>query len=220
MASTTEATKLTKYGVVLYPGFQALDVFGPLDALNVLADKIQDISLSILAESLDPVSTARPGEPHRFAQSVVPTHTFATAPGDLEVLLIPGGIGARDESIVAPVVAFIKDIYPKLKYVVTICTGSGVAAKAGILDGRRATTNKKAFNVVKEWRSEVQWVKKARWVVDGNIWTGAGVSAGIDTTFAFIGEMYGESIAQEIADHLEYERHTDSSWDPYADLYP
>ena len=59
----------------------------------------------------------------------------------------------------------------------------------------------------------------ARWVVDGNIWTSSGVSAGIDCMLAFISEVYGEDVAKGIADGMEYERHTDPTWDPFADLY-
>lgn len=60
---------------------------------------------------------------------------------------------------------------------------------------------------------------KARWVVDGNVWTSSGVSAGIDATLAFIEEVYGGEEAASIADLMEYERHTDPSWDPFAEKF-
>lgn len=66
---------------------------------------------------------------------------------------------------------------------------------------------------------EVEWVPRARWVTDGNIWTSSGVSAGIDVTLAWIGSVFGEKKARRIADGLEYTRHEDSSWDPFAELY-
>ncbi|KAF2205940.1 DJ-1/PfpI protein [Delitschia confertaspora ATCC 74209] len=205
------------YGVLLFPGFQSLDVFGPLDALNILSGQTP-LSLSILARTLDPVSTAHIYQVN-FSQSIVPTHTFSNPPTDLEVLLIPGGFGTRDEKETEPVVEFIKSVYPRLRYVLTVCTGSAILARTGVLDGRRATSNKKAFSWAKSQGPNVNWVAKARWVVDGNIWTSSGITAGMDLIYAFIGEMYGEKVAEEIANGSEYERHTDPDEDPFAELF-
>lgn len=122
------------------------------------------------------------------------------------------------EPTIAGAVEFIKKVYPSLKYLITVCNGSVLAALAGVLDGKRATTNKQLWKLNTEARKEVNWVARARWVVDGNIWTSSGVSAGIDVTFAFIGAVYGAEVADEVATMLEYERHTDPSWDPFAEL--
>lgn len=78
----------------------------------------------------------------------MPTHTFAEPPSDLEVLLIPGGTGARKEENIDDVVRFLRGYYPKLRYCLTVCTGSAILAKSGVLDGRRATSNKRAFSWV------------------------------------------------------------------------
>lgn len=209
------------YGVVIYPGIQALDVFGPLDALNSLSTHYP-LQLAIIAEKLQPVSTKPPGDlgnsVSNFSQSIVPTHIFDTAPA-IDVLIVPGGIGNRDAKNVEAAIAYIQKTYPTLQYLITVCTGSGMVAQAGILDGRRATTNKLAWARTTQLRPQVHWVPHARWVVDGNIWTSSGVSAGIDLIFAFMGEVYGEQVATKIANHLEYERHMDSTWDPFANLY-
>jgi len=208
------------FGIIVFPGFQALDAFGPLDALNTLAvDHLPPLNLFIIAETLDPVSTKPPNAPNsNFGQSVVPTHTFDTAP-QLDVLLIPGGKGTRDPEIIKAAIAFVAKVYPSLRYLITVCTGAGIAACAGVLDGRRATTNKRAWAWTVSLRTQVRWVARARWVVDGYIWTSAGISAGLDVIFAFIAEVYGEGEAERIADILEYERHTDPNWDPYAEKY-
>jgi len=197
-----------------------LDAFGPLDALNSLAIK-KPISLYIFSHSLDPVSTkttVRPSNFPEFSESIVPTHTFDTAPEDVEVLLVPGGYGTSEPTINGAV-EYVKRVYPSLKYLITVCTGAAVPALAGILDGKRATTNKSVFKETAGLRKEVNWVAKARWVNDGNIWTAAGVSAGLDVIFAWIGEVYGEETAKYIADGLEYDRHTDANWDPFSELY-
>ncbi|KAF7162610.1 hypothetical protein CNMCM5623_007835 [Aspergillus felis] len=173
----------TSFGLALYPGFEVLDVFGPLEALNTFSrpefrSQYANFSLSVLSTSLDPVS-AMPA--NRFNQSVVPTHTFADAPR-LDVLLVPGGLGSDKQEKTQPVVDFIREQYPNLQYLITVCTGADLAARAGVLDGKRATTNKAAWKEItqKPTSSKTYWVANARWVVDGNIWTTSGVSAGID----------------------------------------
>ena len=146
MTMATQPTP-TRIGVLLFPGFQLLDICGPLDVLNLLANT-QTLSLSILAQTLDPVPTGhalQENQHSHFSQSIVPTHTFATAPPDLEVLIIPGGFGARKEENVEGLVEFLRGYYGRLRWCLTVCTGSAILAKSGVLDGRRATSNKKAF---------------------------------------------------------------------------
>ncbi|KAJ5662497.1 class I glutamine amidotransferase-like protein [Penicillium maclennaniae] len=207
-----------RIGILLYPGFQALDAFGPLDCINMLSST-NPVILSLLSHTLDPVSTKHPEDPRTTGQEVVPTHTY-DAPPSLDVLLIPGGRGSRGSGpIVLAAIKCIKDTYPSLKYLITVCTGSGLAARAGVLDGRRATTNKSAWNDMVALGPEVEWIPRARWVTDGNIWTSSGVSAGIDITLAWIESVFGEEKAKMIADEIEYTRHEDPNYDPFAKLY-
>ncbi|KAI0405949.1 class I glutamine amidotransferase-like protein [Xylaria palmicola] len=204
----------TKFGVVVFPGFQALDVFGPVDVLNNMS-RTTDLEFVMLAASLDPVNTRVEGR-GQIGQSVVPTHTFDDCPNDLEVLLVPGGFGSRDPAITAPVADFVKRVYPKLRFLLTVCTGSAIVAQSGVLDGRRATSNKKSWGWATAQGPAVCWVRRARWVMDGNIWTSSGVSAGIDLMFAFIADQYGEETSKRLADTAEYVRNLDSTADPFA----
>ncbi|KAL1604906.1 hypothetical protein SLS60_004447 [Paraconiothyrium brasiliense] len=217
--------------IILFPGFQLLDITGPLDVLNILS-RSTPLRLSILASTLDPVSTSLPLQtpylttltpstpPNSdFGQAIVPTHTFDNAPNDIEVLIIPGGFGSRAEENVEPIVKFVQGYYPKLTYLLTVCTGSAILAKSGVLNNRRATSNKKAFTWVKQQNEKVDWVAKARWVVDGNIWTSSGVAAGIDMIYAWVGGVWGEEVAEELADSSEYERNRDSAGDRFAERW-
>jgi transcriptional regulator GlxA family with amidase domain len=214
-----EKNEPLRIGVILFPGFQALDVFGPLDALNILSRSQNLITLALLSSTLEPVTTKPTGLPNAIGQFILPTHTFASAP-PLDVLLVPGGQGTRNATpAVEEVIAYIRDVYPQLKFLLTVCTGAGLAARAGVLDGKRATTNKHAWATVTPLGPNVQWLPQARWVVDGNVWTSSGVSAGIDLTLAWIATLFGEDVAQGIADGMEYERHKDPNWDPFAALY-
>lgn len=209
------------FGYILFPAFQALDVFGPIDALNLLSWN-NNITLSLLAKTLDPVSTLVK-DPNfnrvnsTLGQSVLPTHTFENAP-PLDVLLVPGGVGTRASDLEAEI-DFIRTAYPSLQYLITVCTGAGLAARAGVLDGKNATTNKHAWADTTALGPSVHWISHARWVVDGNIWTSSGVSAGIDALFGWIAAVYGEPTAAGVANGMEYERHLNASWDPFADLY-
>ncbi|KNG46446.1 fad dependent oxidoreductase [Stemphylium lycopersici] len=215
----------SKIGVVLFPGFQLLDFAGPMDAFNILSYD-HPLTLYTIASTLDPVSTHNFLQKERgsqISQTLVPTHTFDTAPDDLEVLLIPGGLGARSKEQMKPVVEYLEKLdmsgEGKLRWVLTVCTGSEILARTGVLDGRRATTNKKAFNDVKATHPRVEWVPKARWVVDGNFWTSSGISAGMDLAFAWIAHVFGEEKAQYVADRSEYERNVEAGNDRYAERW-
>lgn len=180
------------------------------------------INLSIIAETLDPVSTkartlAMNSTGSDFGESVVPTHSFATAP-PLDVLIVPGGSGTRAPDL-NNTRTFIKNTYPSLQYLLTICTGSALVAPTGILDGRNATSNKAAWAWATSQGPNVNWVPKARWTTDGNIWTSSGVAAGIDATYAFVEAVYGAAAVDFIVSRVEYERHLDPHWDPWADYY-
>ncbi|KAF2253682.1 class I glutamine amidotransferase-like protein [Trematosphaeria pertusa] len=222
--------KPQSFGVVLYPGFQLTDVCGPIDVLNTLSTHNPSITLSLVAETATPISTspkqwpANMGmEPFQTSQSLCATHTFATAP-QFDVLLIPGGMGCFDpankgqpnRAVLDPIVAFVKKQYPGLMYLLTVCTGSGIVSQTGLLDGKKATTFKGAWGVIPKWRPQVEWVPRARWTVDGRIWTSSGVSSGTDLMFAFVKEIFGEGIASDIAKWMEYNRHEDAAEDPFG----
>jgi transcriptional regulator GlxA family with amidase domain len=211
------------YGMLLFPTFQALDVFGPLDIIqSITLNGIGKINLSFISNTLSPVST-KPRSPTMnttgsdYGYSILPTHTFDNAP-PLDVLIVPGGMGTRAPDLDAHR-AFIKRTYPTLKYLITVCTGSALVASTGILDGKNATSNKASWKWVVSQGPNVNWVPRARWTVDGNIWTSSGVAAGIDVTFAYVEELYGKDVADTIMWGMEYERHLDAHRDPFGDYW-
>ncbi|KAL6711534.1 hypothetical protein ACN47E_004468 [Coniothyrium glycines] len=219
----------SKIGVVIFPGFQLLDYAGPLDAFNILSG-FHTLTLHTIAASLEPVATQnhiQAKTSNAFSQSIQPTHSFATADRNYDMLLLPGGLGSRDPAnadALRAQVEWLKSLELEkeggaVKWVLTVCTGSEILARTGVLDGRRATTNKRAFKEVKAARPQVNWVAKARWVVDGNIWTSSGISAGMDLAFAWIAEIFGEETAQLVADRSEYERNVDPGNDRYAERW-
>lgn len=134
----------------------------------------------------------------------MPTHTFDTALFPLDLLIIPGGVGVRAPyPYLNTTVDFIAKAYPHTKYILSVCTGSLLTARTGILDGKRSTTNKRAWNTVIPNGPLVKWIALARWVIDGNIWSSSGVSAGTDATLAWIAHVYGNASAQNVANGME-----------------
>lgn len=175
----------------------------------------QDINLSIIAATLDPVSTVHKGK-HSAGQSVVPTHTFADAP-PLDVLIIPGGWGGFNTT--PELQQWVRDTVPKLGTLITVCNGAALAAQTGVLDGKSATTNKMLWKECVAYGPKVNWVAKARWVRDGNVWTSSGVSAGIDATLAWVAVEFGEAMATNIANDMEFTRAASSSHDPFSVIH-
>lgn len=134
------------------------------------------------------------------------------------------GLGTRTDAYIAPVEAYIKQVYPNLRYLLTVCTGSALLARTGLLDGRRATTNKRSWAWATSQGPNVTWIPRARWVVDEPagkvpIWSSSGVSAGIDLALAFAAKWYGADVATNTANSLEYEHHADDKFDPFSKIW-
>lgn len=192
--------------VFIFPQIQTLDLFGPIEMLGGLRDKIQ---ITLVAETSDPVVT-------RHGQRVVPDKTIEDGTA-YDLLLIPGGDSAIEAGRRSAATQWIKDTSSQAELVMTVCTGSILLAMTGMLDGRKATTNKQDFEDTIPLGPSVQWVKQARWVQDGKFFTSSGVSAGMDMSLAAIAHLFGSDDADWIADGTEYDWHRDANWDPFAE---
>ena len=197
-----------RVGALYFDGFELLDIFGPLEMFGVLGDHFEIVN----------VGETRPHLASNQGPKVVIDTTFKDC-GQLDLLLVPGGIGTRKEIGNPRLIGFIRDQYPKLEILASICTGAGLLARTGLLDGRRATSNKMVFDWAVQQGPEVDWIAEARWVEDGNIFTASGVAAGIDMALAVIARLLGDSLATKVAQGTEYDWHRDSSWDPFAKLH-
>ncbi|KAI1116972.1 class I glutamine amidotransferase-like protein [Nemania sp. NC0429] len=226
------ATTPIRLGVIIYPMMTALDVFGPLNALNVHSVQYP-MTLSLLSTDMNPVSIDRAiingvatgmlvnsSSPY-FTEYVNPTHTFANAP-ELDVLLVPGGPGTRNLNATQPHVDWLREhaTLDKLDYLMTVCTGASLMARTGNMAGKNATTNKAAFNWVKsvDGADKVNWIAKARWVVDGNLWSSSGVSAGTDMMLSWIEHVAGHNESERIRINMEWNPLNQTD-DPFAALY-
>jgi putative intracellular protease/amidase len=192
-------------GIVLFDGFEILDVFGPAEMFGMYPETFE---IRLVAEQGGEVASAQ------GPRSVV-DHSFSD---DIryDVLLVPGGRGTRREINNQMMLDWLIDRSATARYVTSVCTGSAVLAKAGILDGIRATSNKMSFEWVMSQGPNVKWVHEARWVEDGIFFTSSGVSAGMDMTLAFIDGILGREAAVKAAFRAEYDWHMDPAWDPFA----
>ena len=192
-------------GAVLFEGFELLDFYGPLEMLGLLENEAK---ITLVAEKAGPVKSA--AGPSGVADATL------TGSNGFDVLLIPGGIGTRTQMANAPFLTELKRLAEASRIVATVCTGSLLLARTGLLDGRKATTNKRVFQLVKTNAPKVNWIAKARWVEDGKFFTSSGVSAGMDMALAVIAKLCGREKSLEIAKRAEYEWHEDSFWDQFA----
>lgn len=200
------AGKLT-LGMIVFDGFELLDAFGPLEMFGLLSSKFDIV---MVAERTGRVkSSAGP--------AVAVDHTFGDVPR-LDIVMIPGGVGTRREVNNAPFIAAVKSLAESTPHVASICTGSAVLAKAGLLDGFKATTNKLAFKWATSQGESVHWVRQARWVEDGKYFTSSGVSAGTDMALGLIAKLHGRDTALQVANWAEYHWNDNPGDDPFAKL--
>lgn len=179
--------------MLLYPQFTALDLVGPHYFFACMFGA--KVHLVTTEKDLSPVMSD-------LGLAISPTMTMADAPKDLDVLFIPGGtqgtlsIMGREDTI-----GWVQDRASRAKHVTSVCTGSMVLAKAGLLTGRRATSHW----VTRETLADFGAIPvNERVVKDGNILTGAGVSSGLDFALALVEMLRGKAYAQGLMLQAEY----------------
>ena len=195
-------------GALIYPGFELLDVFGPMEMFGWLDE---DYELFLVAEHRGAIKSS-----HKLSAVA---EIAISERAEFDILFIPGGIGPSTKVETAALLPWIEKSAARAEFVLTVCTGSALLAKTGFLDGRHATTNKLLYSWATSHGPNVNWEPNARWVEDGNVFTSSGVSAGMDMTLSAIATMHGKERAEQVAVWCEYDWHKDASWDPFAKIY-
>jgi transcriptional regulator GlxA family with amidase domain len=190
---------------VLYEGFELLDLYGPLEMFGSVGEP--ELKIVTVAAQAGPVRSAQ-------GPSTVAEFSFEDCP-PVDLILVPGGIGTVPALTEPGIAAFLTERAPGAEVTMSVCTGSAILAKVGLLDGLQATSNKQFFDFARMQSDKVKWIEEARWVEDGSIATSSGVSAGTDMALAIIARLYGEQRAEDIAALTEYERQTDPTRDPF-----
>ena len=202
--ATAAATKRA-VEVLVFEGFEILDVMGPIELFGMFPE-VFDVQL--VAEGSGPIASTQ-------GPRVCVDRELSDTAND-GIVLVPGGRGTRREVGNAALLEWISRAANTAEYLTSVCTGSALLAKAGVLDGKRATSNKLSLDWVISQGPSVTWVKEARWVRDGKFVTSSGVSAGMDMTLDIIASILGEEAADEAALRAEYTWHRDANIDPFA----
>ncbi|KAI8870730.1 putative secreted protein [Ramicandelaber brevisporus] len=187
---------------------EILDLFGPLELFSL----VPGCSIKLVSIDGKPIRT-------KAAIETVVDYSFDNAPTNPDIFLVPGGLGTRTIVHESVYTDFIKRIGDGAGVVLSVCTGAALLAQAGLLDGRRATTNKRSFAFPMKFGKDIDWVYRARWVEDGKFVTSSGVSAGIDAAAQVIEKVWGPEIARQSVNAAEYDWHTDSNWDIFGQHY-
>jgi len=189
--------------ILLFNDFETLDIFGPIEILG----QVKDYNLNYYSQN-GGIITSR-----QKTQIITDDIDSADQKG---TLVIPGGMGTRELVNDELFLKMLHDVAQEASFCLSICTGSALLGKANVLDGKSATSNKQAFEWVKSVNDNVDWIQKARWVVDGKYYTSSGVSAGIDMTLGFVSDRFGIKKANEIAKHIEYVWNSDRKKDIFS----
>lgn len=179
-------------GLLLFPNLTQLDLTGPYEVFT----KFPNADVHLLWKTVDPV-TAGGG------MQLLPTTTFAECP-QLDLVCVPGGAGMNALLNDEETLNFVRRQASGARYVTSVCTGSLVLGAAGLLKGRRATTHWMSLPMLAAFGCEPV---AERVVVDGNVITGGGVTAGIDFALTVAGEWFGAETARRIQLGIEYDPH-------------
>jgi transcriptional regulator GlxA family with amidase domain len=181
-------------GVLIFPDFQLLDAAGPISVFEI-AGRLAGAASSIK------VMAATPG-PVRSSSGVEMVARGLKPHGTISTLIVAGGEGVRTAARCEKTLAFVKSMARRGVRVASVCSGAYILAEAGLLDGRRATTHWRRTRHFLAAYPRVKLEPDQIFVRDGDIWSSAGITAGIDLTLAMVAEDFGDEIAQQTARQL------------------
>ncbi len=194
-------------GILIFDGVEVLDFAGPFEVFSRTrltpgpesrrSEETAPFHVFTVARSLSSVNATG-------GLRVLPHHDFAGAPR-IDLLLIPGGFGTRALIDDTETLDWIRNSAGRARKVTSVCTGSLLLAKAGLLKGRRATTHWGALDLLDSMQAGVRVEREPR-VVDDGIISSAGVASGIDMAFYVVETLFGREVADETAHYIEYRR--------------
>jgi transcriptional regulator GlxA family with amidase domain len=195
-------------GILVFPDVEVLDFCGPFEVFSVTRldesrrrEEPSPFDVFLVAETAEAVRTAG-------GMRVIPEQTFGSCP-PLEVLVVPGGWGTRQQMNNPALVDWVRAQAGGAKLVTSVCTGSLILGKAGLLAGKRATTHWMALDLLRATFPDVTVEEQLHVVEDGTVLTSAGIAAGIDLALRVVAKVCGEPAARSTARYMEYPFPTD-----------
>ena len=190
-------------GILIYDDVEVLDFAGPYEVFSVTRslenpnyDDPCPFEIALISEYNRKVTTVG-------GMRVIPKYNFEDCP-ELDILIVPGGLGERMEHGNPITHHFLKTQAKNVKTLASVCTGAFFLAKAGLLNGKRATTHFLSLDRLEQAFPDTEVVRDKRYVEDGGIITSAGISAGIDMSLYIVSKFLGEDVARLTAKSMEY----------------
>jgi transcriptional regulator GlxA family with amidase domain len=184
--------------ILIFDDVEVLDFAGPFEVFSVGSNKGQDFRVYTIAEQARPVRAIG-------GLSINPAYTIKECPAP-DILIVPGGQGTRREIHNESLIAWIREIAPSTKLLLSVCTGALLLAKAGLLEGLRVTTHHNAMDALRALVPPTsQVIENVRYIDNGTTILSAGISAGIDMSLHVVSRLLGEDRARATAERMEYD---------------
>jgi transcriptional regulator GlxA family with amidase domain len=190
-------------GILVFENVEVLDFCGPFEVLSVTRldeekrrDEPSPFNVFLVAQTKGPIVTTG-------GMKVVPDYDFEECPS-LDILVVPGGWGTRKEMNNDRLLSWISECAKQVETLTSVCTGALLLGKAGILEGKRATTHWGSLDWMQERFPTTKVEKTMHFVEEGNLITSAGISAGIDMALKVVTRYFGETVARSTAKYMEY----------------
>lgn len=186
-------------GIFLFNDVEVLDFAGPFEVFSVTeVNEEKPFTVYTVSENGEMI-TARNG------LKVQPDYSIENLP-PVDILIIPGGLGAREYEIKNEIVIkWIRQQMKEVKLMTSVCTGALLLAKAGLLEGLKATTHWDSIEKFKNEFQNVEVIENVKFVDEGHIITSAGISAGINMAFHIVKNLLGMHVAEDTAKRMEYD---------------
>ena len=190
-------------GIVIFPDVEVLDFCGPYEVFSVTRlhddrrrEEPSPFEVFLVADNPEPVRATG-------GLRVVPDVTLESCP-PLDILVVPGGWGTRKEIGNERLVSWIAERARQVETLTSVCTGAMLLGRAGLLDGRRATTHWRSLDWMRQSFPSVAVEDEVHVVEDGNVLTSAGISAGIDMALRVVARYFGDAVGRATARQMEY----------------
>jgi transcriptional regulator GlxA family with amidase domain len=190
-------------GILVFPDVEVLDFCGPYEVFTCTRlderrrrEEPSPFEVFIVAQNDEPIRASG-------GLRILPDFTLETCP-PLDILVVPGGWGTRREIANERLTGWIALRSEQVETLTSVCTGAMLLGRAGLLDGRRATTHWRALDWMRKSFPKVTVLHDQHVVEDGHVLTSAGISAGIDMALKVVARTYGENVARATARHMEY----------------
>lgn len=203
---------LSKYnvGILLFDDVDALDFSGPYEVFNLTTYRSSDVKklfASKLEEKPFKVNTVSHDGSQIIVHNglkVIPDYSFSNCP-DFDLIIIPGGPLKAMKSVSEnqDIIDWISRYKDKL--IASVCTGAFFVAKAGLLDGKKATTNRAALDLFDTYFPDIEVIRNVKYVDEGNVITSAGISAGINMALHAVSKLCDEETARRTAQTIEFD---------------